>query len=260
MFQACEFTYAGKPASMFGLFLADIGSKSHGDNSFGNKANIVETRIARRVRPIHFGVRYHDEPLKFNLIFCGEEPMDRYQLQEVSDWLTGYQDYQWLTIDQPDLEHMRFRCLIQSLTPVSVGWFPVGFEAPVVCDCPYGYSYPFQKTVTLSGAAKLNFHNYTTAHERLKPEMRVTLQQGCTEFKARNLTTGEELSLSSLPSSGCSFVIDNENEIITVKDGTDLYKGFNYQFFSLERGGNKLEFVGSGEVKISGMYLYNVGA
>lgn len=260
MFQACEFTYAGVPASMYGLFLADIGSKSHGDNSFGNKANIVETRIARRVRPIHFGVRYHDDPLKFNLIFCGEEPMDRYQLQEIADWLTGYQDYKWLTIDQPDLEHIRFRCLIQSLTPVSVGWFPVGFEAQVVCDCPYGYSYPFQKKVQMSGTAKLDFHNYTTAHIMLKPELRVTLYQGCTEFKARNLTSGEELSLSGLPSAGCSFVIDNENGILTAQDGADLYKGFNYRFFSLTRGNNKLEFVGNGEVSISGMFLYNVGA
>lgn len=260
MFQACEFTYAGIPASMYGLFLADIGSKGHGDNSFGNKANIVETRIARRVRPIHFGVRYHDDPLKFSLIFCGENAMDRYQLQEVSDWLTGYQDYQWLTIDQPDLEHMRFRCLIQSLTPVSVGWFPVGFEAQVVCDCPYGYGYPFQKKAVLSGTTRLNFHNYSTARVRLKPELRVTLRQGCTAFEAKNLTTGEKLSLSGLPSAGCSFVIDNENEIIAAKDKSDLYKGFNYRFFSLARGDNKLEFVGSGEVEINGMFLYNVGA
>lgn len=261
MFQACEFTYAGVPASMFGLFLADIGGKSHADNSFGNKANIVETRIARRVRPIHFGVRYHDEPLKFSLIFCGEEPMDRYQLQEVSDWLTGYQDYQWLTICQPDLEHIRFRCLIQNLTPVSVGWYPVGFEAPVICDCPYGYSYPFRKKITLPTDKPVRFHNSGTAHVKLKPEMRVTLQEGCTGFSAKNLTTGEELALSGLPEGGCSFVIDNENEILTAGDGvTDLYNGFNYSFLSLARGDNTLEFTGDGEVEISGMFQYNVGA
>ena len=68
------------------------------------------------------------------------------------------------------------------------------------------------------------------------------------------------MSLSGLPSSGCSFIVDNENEIITAKDGSDLYKGFNYRFFSMERGDNKLEFVGNGEVEIGGMFLYNVGA
>ena len=106
----------------------------------------------------------------------------------------------------------------------------------------------------------MDIHNYTTAHIDLKPELSVTLNQGCTSFKARNLTTGEELSLSELPPAGCSFVIDNENEIITAYDGTDLYKGFNYQFFSLARGNNKLEFICDGEVTMSGTFMYNVGA
>lgn len=261
MFQACDFTYAGKPASMFGLFLADIGGKSHGDNSFGNKANIVETRLPGRVRPLHFGVRYHDEPLKFSLIFCSEDYMDRYQLQEVSEWLTGYQDYQLLTIDQPDLEHVRFRCLIQSLTPVSVGWFPVGFEAQVVCDCPYGYGYPFQETVTMSGSCKMTFYNRSTVNVRFMPKLHVALNSGCTEFKLKNVTAGEELHMTKLPAGGCIFDIDNENGILTAKNaGVDLYKGFNYRFFSLLRGANELEFTGNGQVSISGEFLYNVGA
>lgn len=260
MFLASEFTYAGVPASMFGLFIVDIGSKVHTDNQFGNKANIVETRIARRVRPLHFGVRYHDEPLKFTIIFCGEEPMDRFQLQEVSKWLTGYQDYQWLTIDQPDLEHVRFRCLIQSLTPISVGWYPVGFEAQVVCDCPYGYSYPFRQTFVVQGEKPFWFHNYSTAREKLKPMLYLSISPGCTEFRARNLTASHELVLSGLPAGGCSITIDNENEVITSDTGTDLYEGFNNQFFFLVPGDNQIIFSGNGEVKLEGMYLYNTGA
>lgn len=263
MFQACDFTYAGVPASMFGLFLADIGGKGQTDSSFGNKANIVETRIARRVRPIHFGVRYHDEPLKFNLVFCGEEPMDRYQTQEVADWLTGYQDYQWLSICQPDLEHIRFRCLIQTLTPVSVGWYPVGFEAQVICDCPYGYGYPFSETVRLEGGGavtRASFHNSGTANVPLQPKLLVRLRDGCTQFKARNLTAGCELILEDIPAGCGPITIDNENGIITSSGGGDLYRGFNYRFFSLVRGDNTLEFEGDGEVQLDGMCLYNAGA
>lgn len=56
MYKTYEFTFAGEPASMFGMFMADIGNKSHADNPFGNVANIVETRLPNRVTPLHFGV------------------------------------------------------------------------------------------------------------------------------------------------------------------------------------------------------------
>ena len=103
MYRTYEFTFADTPASLYGMFVADIGSNKHNNNDFGNQANIVETRIANRITPLHFGVRYHDQPLSFTLIFGSEQYMDRYQLQEVSNWLTGYQEYQWLSIDQPDM-------------------------------------------------------------------------------------------------------------------------------------------------------------
>lgn len=60
MFKSYEFTYAGMPASMFGMYIADMSSNKHSANSFGNKANLVETRLANRVAPIHYGVRYND--------------------------------------------------------------------------------------------------------------------------------------------------------------------------------------------------------
>lgn len=101
MFKSYEFTYAGMPASMFGMYIADMSSNKHSANSFGNKANLVETRLANRVAPIHYGVRYNDSPLSFTLIFGADHKLDRYEMQAVSKWLTGYQEYQWLSIDQP---------------------------------------------------------------------------------------------------------------------------------------------------------------
>lgn len=151
MYRSYQFTFANVSASMFGMFVCDIGSKKHSDNAFGNQANIVETRLPRRITPLHYGVRYHDKPLEFTLIFGAEQELDRYQLQEISNWLTGYQDYQWLSVDQPDMSHIQFHCLIQSLTPISVKWIPVAFEAKIICDCPYGYSYPFEEVITLDG-------------------------------------------------------------------------------------------------------------
>ena len=259
MYKTYEFTYAGIPATAYGLFIADIGSKTHSDNSLGNKADIVETRLPHRITPLHYGVNYTDEPLSFKLIFGAEEEMDRYQIQEVGMWLTGYQEYQWLTIDQPDMEYIRLKCLITEVEVINVAWLPVAFEASVTCDCPYGYSYPFEETITFTNNMEYTFHNYSTIRENLKPELVVTLDSGITDFSISNETTGTTMSFSGLPSGGITITADNENCILT-NDDYDLYDYCNFVFFELASGDNELVFTGSGTAVISGMYMYNMGA
>lgn len=261
MYKAYDFTFADEAASTYGVFIYDIGSHSNSDNSFGNVANIVETRLPNRIKPLHFGVRYHDDPLSFTVIFGSENYMDRYQLQEVSKWLTGYQDYQWMSIDQPDMEYIRLRCLVQELTPVSVGWLPVAFEAKIVCDCAYGYSFPWEEAFSVDGVLETTFYNDSTIREHLKPDLAIRLASGGTNFTITNKTTGTVMSFSGLPAGGVTIIADNENGIL--RDGNDeydLYEYFNFQFFELASGDNELVFEGIGEVTISGMFLYNMGA
>ena len=261
IYKSYEFTYAGISSEMFGMYVCDIGSKTHNDNSFGNKANIVETRLPGRITPIHFGVRYHDEPLAFPLIFAADEEMDRYQMQEIAKWLTGYQDYQWLTIGQPDMEHLQFKCLIHNLTPVSVGRIPVAFEADIVCDCPYAYSYPFAKKYSVSSTSEILFYNDSTCRVLLKPKVTIEVAAGCTEFSINNTTSGQITAFSGLPGGALRFVMDNENCVITEEiQGLNPYKYFNFEFFGLEPGDNQLVVSGKGTVTIEGQYLYNVGA
>lgn len=262
MFNTYEFTYAGIPASMFGMYVADISSKKHSANSFGTKANLVETRIANRITPIHFGVRWHDQPLSFSLIFGADRVLDRFEMQEISKWLMGYQEYQWMSIDQPDMEHLQFRCIIQELTPVYNVWLPMAFEAKIQCDCPYAYSYPFEKTFQINGETRTRFYNDSTCRELLRPQMKINLSAECTDFSVRNETAGEDaVQFTGLPIGGLTIMMDHENGVLTEKIvGYDLYDYFNFRFLGLAPGDNELVFNGSGTVTISGRYLYNVGA
>lgn len=261
MFNTYEFTYAGMPASLYGMYVADIGSKKHSANPFGTKANLIETRIANRIKPIHFGVRYHDEPLSFPLIFGADHILDRYEMQAVSKWLMGYQEYQWLTIDQPDMEGIQFRCFVRELTPIHHVWLPMAFEASIVCDCPYGYSPPFERFFQVSGTSTVLFHNNSTCRERLKPILTATLNANCTNFSVENQTTGGKTEFTNLPSGGLIVQVDNENGVITEQgSGYDLYDCFNFGFLEMEPGDNTLVLTGTGAFTISGRYLYNVGA
>lgn len=182
MFKSYEFTYAGMPASMFGMYIADMSSNKHSANSFGNKANLVETRLANRVAPIHYGVRYNDSPLSFTLIFGADHKLDRYEMQAVSKWLTGYQEYQWLSIDQPDMEHIQFRCLVQELTPIHLSWVPMAFEAKNHLRLPIWIIVIHLRRPIKSRGTAVRFYNDSTCMEKLRPEMLVTLAAGCTSF------------------------------------------------------------------------------
>lgn len=262
MFNTYDFAYAGVSASEFGLYVCDVGSKTHGDNTFGNQANIVESRIGGRVSPLHYGVKWNESPLSFSLIFASDEEMDRYQLQEVALWLTGYQQYQWLKIDQPDLSNVWFKCLVQKLTPITSGWAPVAFQADFICDCPYGYSDPFEFSYDIDGEASIVFCNLSTCREYLRPEMEIAIRDGCTEFYIKNETTDKtEFLLSGLPAGEMDVLIDNENCIIQeLIQGYDLYDYCNFSFLDLAVGNNSLVIKGNGKLTLRGRYLYNVGA
>lgn len=50
MYRTYEFTFADTPASLYGMFVCDFGSKKHSDNAFGN-AEVTETRKTSLIRP-----------------------------------------------------------------------------------------------------------------------------------------------------------------------------------------------------------------
>lgn len=259
MFSSYEFTFAGESCYQHGLMIYDFGGTGQSNVSFGNKADIVEARSVTRVQPLHFGVNYHGEPLQFKLVFGADRPLDRFELEDVALWLTGYQDYQWLTIDQPDLEHVQFRCLVTSLTPLAHGWLPVAFEATITCDCPYAYGLPFSQTYQINGETDILLRNTGSAREYLWPELTFQPASGTQSLSIVNRSdASRELKLDGL-SGEMRVRIDNRNGIIEeTARGTNLYDGFNLNFFRLVQGDNRLLVSGNGALTVSGRFLHNV--
>lgn len=261
MFRTYDFSFAGYPASMYGLFIADIGNNKMSDESFGNKANIVEQRIANRITPLHFGVKYNDTPLQFELIFGSDKLLDKYECQEIADWLTGYQDYQWLSIDQPDLEDKQFRCLIQELTPISIRGLANSFKASVICDCPYAYGLPFEQELSVNGSETFTYYNDSSCHDPMRPHMHIDIKDGCTSLTIDNQTTGKKFELIGLPGGTMSIDVDNENCIMTEATSKhNVYDYFNFVFMDFAQGSNKLVITGNADILIYGRLFYNVGA
>lgn len=267
MFSAYEFTYAGESSELYGVHLYDFGGQGQRPVSFGNKAEISETRIASRVQPIHYGVNYHASPLEFTLVFGSlERALDRYQMADIAMWLTGRQNYEWLTIGQSDLEGMRFRCIVTQLTPIHHDWLPYAFEATVRCDCPYAYGYPFERQYIVgAGEQALLFQNEGSCREYLKPVLTFVPANGTKSLAIVNEDDGgRTFEISELPT-GVSFSVDCGTGIIepantAANGGVNLYRGFNMTLPRFVHGDNRLRVTGKGTLTISGAFLYNVAA
>lgn len=262
MFNSYEFTFAGQSSAMYGVMLYDFNGTGQGAVSFGNKASVVESRTTGRVRPLHFGVNYHDKPLEFKLVFGALEPIDRYQMEDIAMWLTGHQDYQWLTIDQPDLDRVTYHCLITELRPLHHGWLPVAFEANVLCDCPYAYGFPFHYQYQASEeGVNTVIRNDGSAREYIRPKLTYRPVNGGSLSIVNHSDGDREFRIDDIPTGELNIVIDNENGIIQeTTAGHNLYDGFNLNFFRLVHGDNQLTIKGSGAISVDGRLLYNVGA
>lgn len=260
MFNAYEFTFAGHSSREFGLTICDIGERGQSEVSFGNTASIVSSRTVTRIQPVHYGVNYNNTPLEFTLVFASCHEMDRYEMERVALWLTGHQDYQWLSINQPDLEHVEFRCLISTLTPIYNAWAPVAFEATVVCDCPYAYGLPFSFSYSVSSTQSVLFRNNGSVREYLKPKLQIALNAGETQFTIVNHSDNDrKFAFEGLPGSEMVVSVDSNNGIITDEtNGLNLYPYCNMKFLRLVHGDNQLEMTGNATVTITGRLLHNV--
>lgn len=245
---------------MFGMMVYDIGGRTQKPVSFGNKAQVIETRSTTRIKPILYGVNYNAEPLEFTLVFGSEQPLDRWQMQEIALWLTGHQKYKWLTIDEPDLANCCFRCIITQLTPIHVGFLPYALEATIHCDCPYAYSFPFSQCYQISGETPIIFRNESSIHDPIKPDMVFVPSSGGGSLSIVNQNDGgREFRLDNLPGSAAPIKINNDICIISDADMYDYFKSFNFNFFRAVQGDNNLIVTGNGTLTISGRFLYNVG-
>lgn len=261
-FFGTSFTFNGVSSEEFELALYDIGSTEQGETEFSSKVEVLEDRVYRRLKPLHYGV-VNQEPLTFTLVCCAteeraakQEPFDRWDLQRVSGWLLGHQQYKWLTIEQPDMETIRYRCLISNLKTVEIFHDKWGYQFDVTCDSPYGYMIPETFATTVNGSGNFSIFSKSSVNDYYYPNIQIT---GATSISIKNTSDGNRVfSISTIPV-GDTVTINNENCVITSSSGANLYQYCNFNFFRLVRGTNNLEITGSGTYSFECEFPVNIG-
>lgn len=258
------FVFDDIPCEQFDLMLYDIGDQDS-DIELGGSMKIEEETVGDNWRPYFYGTRPGDK-LEFDMVFGVNERrlddgkyLDRWELAEVSTWLTGHNGYKWLFIDQPDANLYGYRCMISQPKVTRYGSVPWALEVHVECDSPYAYLETKNISYTINGSKTIEIYNESSLNTPYYPKLTFQRTSG-TAFSVRNAQDNNRgPELTGIPGSVTNISIDNEHCVIDNNQSINLYSGFNFQFLRLVRGYNNLTITGTGTLTITCEYPVNVG-
>ena len=259
------FTYNGIPCTEFGLRLYEVNGVSPGNGSF-SMPSASEDRVAGRQKSFFYGTT-QNEPLKFKLVFGLDREtanaggyIDRWDREAIAAWLSPLDGYQWLEIEQPDMEGVRYRCRITSLTMIELANVPVAFSCEVCCDSPFAYLYPLTYRYSSAGRTDAVLRNLGSYAGGYYPRLRIETKGSSTIQIINHTDGGRVFEFQNLPGSNSLVIdVDNENGIITNNMDLNLYPNFNFEFFKLVCGDNRLEIVGDCTVDVICEFPVNIG-
>lgn len=273
-FYGCEFIFDGLSCTEFGLSVYSFDSNGQEDVDFSS-GDIVEDRISRRYDSLMYGVT-QNSPLEFKLVF-GASPrsldanshIERYEVEAIAAWLTGHNNYKWLSIVQDDMTQYRYKVIISDLTLITYGDLPWAFSCKVRCDSPFGYTYPEEYEYIVTESSEITLFNRSSYNGFYYPVVEIERLTTAGGISITNKSDNNRMFefKSDLPTAdGLVINVDNKNQIITswkssegIKTGMDLYNYFNFKFFRMVRGENHLTIQGNAKVKFICDFPVNIG-
>ena len=263
-FFGSSFSFDGKSCEEFGLMLYDFDSTKQGNSSFA-KEKIYEDRVMHRPRSIFYGSDY-DDGLEFQLVFGADEyaaskgeDIDRQEMEAISAWLTGHNAYKWLVIDQPDMNGIRYHCIITELEMVEVGFAKWALSCKVHCDSPFAYMLPQTFTYEVNGTSDVILCSRSSANLPYSPTLSIVLNSGGDLSIMNHSDHDRVFSMAGVPAAAGEIVLNGENGILTCSGGLNLYQYCNFKFPRLVRGDNHLTISGNGTVSFTCEFPVNVG-
>lgn len=250
-FIAKNFSFDHVPCEKYGLRIFDIDSNNNIATPFASSGELQTDTISSKGKTFLYG-RSLNRPLEFSLIF-GIDPsrvamndyFDRYEMNAIATWLIGQNTYKWLEIEQPDLEMIRYHCIISDLEPIQLSWLPWAFSAKIVCDSPYGYRFPKKFNYVCNGSTSISLLSRSTISDFYYPKLDIQLNGSNTVSIINQSCNNVELNFKNMPrSSSATISVDNDLGIIESSDGMNVYQYCNFGWLPLKRGKNKMLITG----------------
>ena len=264
-FYGSSFSFDGVSCEEYGLMMYDFDSHTQGNSKYASGMKIMEDRLPMLNRSLFYGA-YYEEPLEFTLVFGADEdtaandvPIDRQDVEVIGSWLTGHNEYKWLVIDQPDMEGLRYRCIITDLETIEVGMCKWAFQCTVHCDSPYAYTLPKIEQYVVDGERDVVLHSRSSANNPYYPEIVISLD-GSNSFSITNLSdNNRSTEFTDLPQTTDTIRVSGDTGVVSAESGLNMYQNFNFVFPRLVRGDNHLKIMGQGTILFICSFPVNIG-
>lgn len=264
-FYGCSFTFDGVACTTYDLMMYDIGGESQGDTDIAGVVEPVEETIGVRPVPYFYGAKF-TKKLQFNIVFGvnndridDDDYLTRDEIEDIAKWLTGHDQYKWLTIAQSDMSAYRYKCMITNLEVVEFGNIPYALRAVVTCDGPFAYRATSTSSYTIDGPTTITYNNLSSSNTYFMPTFTFEIESGNSLSIVNNTDGGREMKFENIPGSIGSITVDCDHCIISDDQDINLYPNFNNKFLRLKRGNNTLVVTGKGTLTFTCDFYANIG-
>lgn len=267
-FEGYELVFDGVSCSKYDLMLYDIGSNKQSDTiKITSAGKIISDKMANKPTSILYGTE-QNEPLSFSVVLTASpkrietnQPFDRFELQAIYSWLSGHNTWKWMKIIQPDLEPIKYRCIITELNEISYDGLIWALGCTVTCDSPYAYTNQSVSEFVIDSIDKnILFRNKSSYNGIFYPQLNITLGTSRTITIINQSNKNNTFKFTNIPLAVTDITIDNEKQIITNNTGVNLYPYFNFGWLGLVRGDNNISVSGDCTLKFICDFPVNVGA
>lgn len=256
-FEAYDFIFRGIPSERYGLKIGYVDS-SVKDTNLGSNVSIVEDKVRRNPVPYFYGTEI-TPPLSFDMFIFSEEDLDAFDRQAIGQWLFGRQNYEFLQIEQADMESIFYNAILMNPQNWNVGNRKFAIRFTVRCDSPFAWTDEITQTFTINGVTNITYRNYSDSHEYYYPQIVYTNTTGNSISIVNNSDNGREFNVSAL-SPGEVLTIDNNLQIFETSVGENRLNDFNFKWLRFNTGYNSLVATGNGTLQITARFPKKVGA
>lgn len=250
-FYGRSFIWNSVPSELYSLYIAELDASAINASMGSSSMEIKEKKIFRRPQPYFLGASPTPK-LEFSFSAYSEQEIDATAFEAIQKFLFSSREYGKFEVDQPDMQGVYFRAILNDPKIQRVGGLIQGFSCTVTCDSPFAWKYPQTTTYTYTSSVVDSTETYfnmsdDTGDYLYPTQMIITMNNTDGEVSITNLDDNNRVM---------SFTNVQPSEVLTVsplyqtiESSTGLKRmgNFNKKFLRLVPNKNRLRIQGNVE-------------
>ena len=234
--------YANQSSDEFGVFVGHIQTINEDTND--EETNIIQSKNRFKNTWDFHGLE-QSAPLKFKmtLIKLDGTYIDSNDQRMLKKWLCK-SNFNWLQVEQDDLNDINYFCIITNPRPVNVGVYTGGLEVDITCNSGIAWSEINKKSYTSNTTYTFNFNLITDYDDYILSPIATIKPTSDGNISIKNNTTNKTITINNCVTTE-TIIMDGNKDIIESSNNRVLLDSWNKQFLEIISGSNSITLTGN---------------